>query len=116
MDLEGFEGLEGFDGVCEGVWEGDGVDIGVELDELDDMIVFECVELVWRENENGSESTGRDPLVRIKSCVSRVTGLRPYRLGCVLIGLLELEKELMRLFIDNSALVLLVWGGEGENF
>jgi hypothetical protein len=47
MDLEGFEGLEGFDGVCDGVWEGDGVDIGVELDELDDMIVFECVELVW---------------------------------------------------------------------
>ena len=41
--------------------------------------------------------------------MSRVTGLRPYRLGCVLIGLLELEKELMRLFIDNSALDLLFW-------
>ena len=72
------------------------------------------MELVWRENENGSESTGRDPLVRIKSCVSRVTGLRPNRLGCVLIGLLELEKELMRLFIDNFALVLLFGEGTGE--
>ena len=51
--MEGFEGLEGFGGVCEGVCEGEGGDIGVELDELDDMIVFECVELVWRENENG---------------------------------------------------------------